>query len=389
MNSVKSSPTPDPTLVKPPLRGGRLIVRMQLLACLCIVSAVYVLDLGHVAESILVISTTAMLSVILATPVAIKAAFLIGAIDHPDARRIHDTPTPRIGGTAVGFGMLIALLIMSYRYMPNIQALLIGSFIMMLVGVLDDIRHVKASIKLLAQLAACAFVIASGIHISFLPPTWWGTIGRWLITAVWIIGITNAVNFLDGMDGLVTGLAASTGLIYLLLSLMLGSNMLSFTSAALIGATLGFLGYNLKPARIFLGDGGSTFLGFFIAVLSVQGSWAKDNPLVSFCIPLLVLSVPIYDMVFTTFARIISGKVYSFKTWIEYTGKDHLHHRLEALGLTRGYVTTLICFLNLAVGLGAIALLRATTHVGVALVVQAICIYIVIAILEVMGRQKV
>jgi len=326
--------------------------------------------------------------VILATPPVIKAAFLLGAVDHPDARRIHSVPTPRIGGVAVGFGVLVALVLTSYRFMPNIQAMLIGSFVMLLVGVMDDIRHMRAGLKLVMQLIACALVIASGIQISFLPPTGWGIVGRWVITALWIIGITNAINFLDGMDGLVSGLIAGTGLVYLILSLLLGSNILSYTSAALIGATLGFLGYNLKPARVFLGDGGSTFLGFFIAVLSVQGSWAKENPLVSFCIPLLVLSVPIYDMVFTTVARILRGDVYSFRTWIEYTGKDHLHHRLEALGLARGYVVSLIGFLNLAVGIGAVALLQAPTHIGIALVFQAICIYAIIAILEIMGRKK-
>ncbi|HAS83307.1 MAG TPA: hypothetical protein DCS43_11705 [Verrucomicrobia bacterium] len=390
MKSAASSRVPDAAsaIASLPLRGGKRLVRLQLIACLATVSAAHFMDLGPEAESIMLILVASMLSVILTTPIVIKVAFLLGAVDHPDARRIHSTPTPRIGGVAVGFGVLIALVLTSYRFMPNIQAMLIGSFVMLLVGVMDDIRQMRASLKLSMQLIACALVIASGIHISFLPPTGWGTIGRWLITAIWIIGITNAINFLDGMDGLVSGLVASTGLVYLILSLFLGSNILSYTSAALIGATLGFLGYNLKPARVFLGDGGSTFLGFFVAVLSVQGSWAEDNPLVSFCIPLLVLSVPIYDMIFTTVARILRGDVYSFKTWIEYTGKDHLHHRMEALGLTRGYVVTLICFLNLAVGIGAVALLKAPTHIGIALVVQAICIYAIIAILEIMGRKK-
>ena len=179
-----------------------------------------------------------------------------------------------------------------------------------------------------------------------------------------------------------------TSAIYFVLALLLGSNMLAYCSLAIFCASFAFLGYNVKPARIFPGDGGSTFLGFFLATLSVQGSWAKDNPLVSFFIPILILSVPIYDMIFTTVARIVTGRVTSFRSWIEYTGRDHLHHRLEALGLSRGNVVLMICFLNLGVGMGAIAIFEARTYGGIALIAQTVCIYIIIALLEVLGARR-
>ncbi len=369
-------------------RGGLRLTRIQLVFCGLLLAAVLILDLPPLFEAQAIILAASMFAVIVSVPLVMRLAFFLNAVDRPDARRIHREPTPRLGGPAVGFGVLFALFLASMRYMPNLRALFLGSFLMMAVGVADDIRPVKAWIKLLFQLAACAIVIADGIHITFLPPVGWGVPGRWLITAFWIVGITNAVNFLDGMDGLLASLVMGTGLIYLLLSLALGSNMLGYCSVALFGAAFGFLGYNIKPARIFLGDGGSTFLGFFLAVLSVQGSWARNNPLVSFFIPILVLSVPIFDMVFTTCARIASGRVRSFREWIEYAGKDHLHHRLEALGLTRGQVVLTIAFLNVAVGLGAVVLIDAGTLGGIVLLVQAACVYAVIALLDILGRRK-
>lgn len=366
---------------------GGLLTRFQLIACLLLLGVVLLFEIPPLVEALTVILVASVTGVIITTPLTILAARLTGALDRPSARRIHSTPTPRLGGLPISFGVMLALVLVSMNFMPNLRSLLIGSFLVMLVGVLDDIRPVPAGVKLVFQLIACAFLISDGVHILFLPPTWWGMAGRWIITAVWIIGITNAVNFLDGMDGLVSGLVVGTGLIYFFLSSLLGSNMLAYCSVALADAAFGFLGFNVKPARIFLGDGGSTFFGFFLAALSVQGSWARNNPLVSFFIPIMVLSVPIYDMIFTTVARILSGRVRSFRGWLEYTGKDHLHHRLEALGLSRGYVVTVICFLNLAVGFGAIALFEAQTYGAIALLIQVACIYVIFAVLEIMGRK--
>lgn len=290
---------------------------------------------------------------------------------------------------AVSTGVALALVITSIHYMPNLRALLLGSYLILVVGLLDDIKRINVFIKLCVQLAACVILIADGICISFPPLAWWGGPQlQWLVMVLWIVGITNAMNFLDGMDGLLSGLVMGMSLIYFVLAWLLGSNMLAYCSLALFGAAFAFLAYNIKPARIFLGDGGSTFFGFFLAALSVQGGWAEKDPLVSFFIPIFVLSVPIYDMVFTTVARIATRRVTNFRSWLEYTGRDHLHHRLEALGLSRGQVVMAICFLNLGVGLGAITLFEARTYGGIALLFQIICIYLIIALLEVLAMRK-
>ncbi len=368
--------------------GGQSFGRSLLFVTFVLLSCVFLFNFPSLIESFLIIFASSVCIVFVVTPFVIIAAHKAGAIDYPGGRRIHTFPTPRWGGIAVCAGVVAALLLTSFNNMPNLRALLYGSMLVLLAGLLDDVSGIKAWVKLLIQITACIILIMDGIHVTFLPPTWWGIAGEWLITLVWIVGITNAVNFLDGMDGLVSGLAASTSSIYFILALLLGSNMLAYCSMALFGASIAFLSFNVKPARIFLGDGGSNFLGFFLAALSIQGEWARNDPLVSFFIPILVLSVPIYDMVFTTINRIGTGKVFSFKSWLEFTGTDHIHHRLEALGLTKGWVVITICFLNMAVGLGAITLFEARTYGGIALIIQAICIYIVLAKLELLGGKR-
>lgn len=368
--------------------GGQSLGRILLLLSFLLLTAVLLIDFSDIIQSVAVIFASSVYFVYLSTPFVIRIARKANAMDYPSGRKIHIAPTPRWGGMAVYSGVVVALLLTSMHYMPNLKALLIGSTLVLIVGLLDDLVTVQAMVKLLVQLVACVFLIADGVHVTFLPNTWWGIGGEWVITVVWIVGITNAINFLDGMDGLVPGLVAGTSLTYSILSLLVNSPMLAYCSVALLGASICFLSFNLKPARIFLGDSGSNFLGFFLAALSIHGTWAKNDPIVSFFIPILILSVPIYDMTFTTGARIITGKVASFKSWLEFTGKDHIHHRLEALGLTRGWVVLTICFLNMAIGLGAITLFEARTYGGVALIVQTVCVYIVIALLEVLGTRK-
>ena len=367
---------------------GESLRRILILLSFVLLIASHIFSIPSFALTLIIIFTSSVCAVYFLTPLAITLSQRIGVLDYPGERRIHSVPTPRWGGLAVYGGVIIALLITSINYMPNLKALLIGSTLILIVGLLDDARGVPASVKLLVQLVACIILIADGVHVTFLSNVPGGRYMEWIITIIWIIGITNAINFLDGMDGLVSGLVAGTSLIYLVLSALVPSPMLAYCSMAILGSALCFLTFNIKPAKIFLGDGGSNFLGFYLAALSIQGTWARHDPIVSFFIPILVLSVPIYDMTFTTVARILTGKVTSFRSWIEFTGKDHLHHRLEALGLTRGKVVLTIWFLNLGIGLGAIALFEARTYGGIALIVQAICVYIILALMEVLGVQK-
>lgn len=369
--------------------AGKILTKIQLLFCLGVLILILVAKPEVFVEALGLILASSICAVVGTIPLVTKLSMKAGAIDYPDERRIHLTPTSRWGGIAVSTGVAVALLLTSIHYMPNLRALLIGSYLVLAVGLLDDIKRIHVVIKLSVQLIACVILIADGICITFPPAAWWGGVQcQWLVMALWIVGITNAMNFMDGMDGLLSGLVMGMSLIFFVLALLLGATMLAYCSLALFGASFAFLGFNIKPSRIFLGDGGSTFFGFFLAALSVQGGWAEKNPLVSFFIPIFVLSVPIYDMVFTTVSRIATRKVTSFRSWLEYTGKDHLHHRLEALGLSRGQVVLAICFLNLGVGLGAITLLESRTYGGIALLAQIICVYAIIALLEILAINK-
>jgi UDP-GlcNAc:undecaprenyl-phosphate/decaprenyl-phosphate GlcNAc-1-phosphate transferase len=207
----------------------------------------------------------------------------------------------------------------------------------------------------------------------------------------WIVGITNAFNFFDGMDGLATGLAVLMAAFLGAVAFETNQAGLGWLAIALIGAGLGFLPYNFRgrePAAIFLGDGGSTFIGFTLACLAVKGNWADANPIVSFSNPLLIFGVLIYDMVHITVERILTGKVRSVKEWLDYVGKDHLHHRLErALGSRQASVA-MIFLLTICLGLAALALRHAGTTEAVLLLAQAGLIVAMVTLLEVIGRRR-
>ncbi len=199
-----------------------------------------------------------------------------------------------------------------------------------------------------------------------------------------------ALTFIDGMDGLATGLAAIAALFLGAIAYQSQQVFLGWVSAALLGSTLGFLPYNFrpgKPASIFLGDAGSNFLGFILAVLAVMGEWAEDN-LVDLVAPLLIFGVFIYDMLYITVDRVTSGKVRSLREWIEYVGRDHLHHRLEQVLGRRDYVVVFIYSLSLALSAGATVLMMASPSAALLLIGQAIVILAMVTILERWGRRN-
>lgn len=367
---------------------GLIINRIVIFICLLALIYAFFFCKNEFLCAILIVFATSSIIVHLITPVVIFVSRKFNILDYPDERKIHKEPTPRCGGIVVWSGVLCGLLVVSMRYMPNLKAMIAGSTAVMIAGLVDDIYGLSSITRLLVQIAASFILILDGIHVTFLPPGSIWTIMEWIITVIWIVGITNAVNFMDGMDGLVSGLIVCTGIMYFILSWLIDSSMLAYCGIALAATGLMFLSYNFKPARIFLGDGGSTFFGFFVASLGVHGTWAKDSLLVSFFVPVLLLSVFIYDMCFITVERVLSGKVKSLRQWFDYTGKDHLHHRLEALGLSRTTVVIVIWMLNFSVGLISVALHQVTTFGGIAILFAVIGIYAIIALFEVLAAKK-
>ncbi|MEJ5359487.1 MAG: MraY family glycosyltransferase [Desulfobacterales bacterium] len=325
------------------------------------------------------------------TPLAARLARLWGLVDVPDARKIHARPTPLLGGAAVYLGFLVSVGGAGAGSAP-VAALLGAAFVLLVTGILDDRREIPAAVKLMIQGLCTLLVMAAGIVLRILPAGWggWAEIGNGVLTLLWIVGLTNAFNFFDGMDGLAAGLGALIACFLAAAAFSGGQPATAWIAVALAGSCLGFLPYNFrpgKPALVFLGDAGSTAIGFVLAALAVHGEWAESRPLVSFLCPILIFWVPIFDMVHITCDRILSGKVNSFRGWLEYVGRDHLHHRLADLLGSRGLSVTLIFLLSACFGLNALVLREAATAGALLLCAQSLLFVIGVTILERVGRR--
>jgi len=307
-------------------------------------------------------------------PLVIQLAHKIGALDYPDSRRIHTSPTPRIGGLAVIIA-INATLFLNFNYSLALKGVVISALIVGLLSLWDDIKSLSATTKLIGQLLAI-------VVLHFAPDTWWGHVLEYTVTAVWILGITNAFNFLDGINGLAASLAMVTCILMAMLAWHTAQIFMLFLCLAVAGGALGFLPDNARyntPARSFLGDIGSTYLGWMMASIAVMGDWSGDSAIKAYAAPLLIFSVMIFDMIYTTISRIARGDVRTFKAWLEYVGKDHLHHRLMDVGCTQAQAVILILGFSMLMGLAALALIKSTIITVILLLAQAVVFYLVLS----------
>ncbi len=325
----------------------------------------------------------------LLTPVVQSLAWQAEILDLPAARKVHAAPTPLLGGLAIHAAFCLALLA-NFILDRETVAILAGGTLLVVVGILDDRYGLPAPAKLAAQLVATAVVIGAGVTLTLFPQRSLGAAANVALTVMWIVGITNAMNFFDGMDGLATTLAILTAVFMGIVAFQTQQSFLGWLCIALVGACLGFLPYNLRPGRpasIFLGDTGSPFLGFTLAAVAVKGEWAASN-FIDVAAPVLIFWVYIFDMVHITVTRIATGKVHSFREWIDYTGRDHLHHRLAALMGSQRLALLLILLLSSVMGLAAIALKNARLLDAVVLLVQAVVVAVVVTMLEFQGNRR-
>lgn len=268
------------------------------------------------------------------TPLVRLLAFRFNLLDHPKAHGIHSKPVPRIGGIAIYFAFVAGAL-WQMDLSQQLKGVLVGSTIIFVTGLWDDLFKLKAKVRLFIQIAALAIMMFKyGVVLDIFE----NKILNGFFTALGIIGITNAVNFLDNMDGLATGLVMISSAAILSIAAMTQQFWLAYLCAALIGSCGGFLLHNFRKAHVFMGDSGATFLGFTLASLAVMAEWSRHLA-VTVAVPLLILGVPVLDMFLITVLRIKEHKVKNFKQWIDYAGKDHLSHRIQRLGFTnRGAV---------------------------------------------------
>lgn len=291
-----------------------------------------------------------------ATPLVRQLAQRLGMLDAPSPRKLHAIPVPRLGGLAIFGAFILALVFFGDRFYVNqVVGIFMGATLVSLLGLWDDRRSLPAWLKLLGQVLAAGILVASGVQISLfrLPAL------NVLATVLWMVFITNSINLLDNMDALAGGVAAIAAVFFLLLAAMSGQYLVGALAAALLGACIGFLVYNVNPASIFMGDSGALFIGFILAAVGIKLRFPDNVDFVTWMVPVLVLGLPVFDTSLVIVSRLRRGK-----NPVTSPGKDHMSHRLaRRAGSQREAVLT--CYLLAGVvGLAAIFVTQATAVEG-------------------------
>lgn len=279
----------------------------------------------------------AFLITMMVTPISKKIALKVGAIDHPKERGVHVTPTPLAGGSAIVFSFVVTSLIliplMKGYISQEFFGIILAGVLITTVGFLDDVYQLSPRIRIFFQILAALIVVLTGTTIEWLSWPWADsglislhTLGNFM-TVFWIVGLTNALNFIDGLDGLAAGVASIAAISFMVISFIFGPPVSVMMAAILAGACLGFLPHNFSPATIFMGDTGSTFLGFMLAVMSIQGL-TKSYTVITLMVGGVVLGLPIFDTSFAIIRRVAN------KQSIALADRGHLHHRLVDKGIS-------------------------------------------------------
>lgn len=293
----------------------------------------------------------------LMSPLVKKFAYRVGAIDVPkDNRRMHKVPIPRLGGLAIFIGFVVSALLFA-DITRQMQGILIGSVVIVVLGVVDDITPLPAKFKFLVQIFAALIPVYHGVVIRavsnpnlFSDNAYWQMGGFSIpITVLWIVAITNSVNLIDGLDGLAIGVSAISATTLLVIALMLSDMQVAIIMAALVGACLGFMPFNMNPAKMFMGDTGATFLGYLLATMSIQGLF-KFYAIISFAVPFLILGLPIFDTAFAFIRRIAHGQSPM------QADRSHVHHRLIDMGLNQKQAVATLYVISGILGLSAVVL---------------------------------
>ncbi len=321
-------------------------------------------------------------------PVAKIVAGKIGAIDVPrDARRMHKKATPRLGGIAVFFGFLVSLLCFC-EITKDLIAVLVGAIIIVILGIIDDSRGLSAKVKFCVQIvAALVVVFGGGIRIEvFTNPNLFSDLtvlqlSHWVsvpFTVLWIVAITNAVNLIDGLDGLAAGISSIAAVSLVFVATLVGEEKIALIALIIAGACFGFLPFNFNPATIFLGDTGSTFLGYMLAVLSVQGGF-KSYAVITFAVPVLILGLPIFDTAFAILRRLFTGK------GIMTPDRGHIHHKLVDMGFSQKQTVFILYAISGVLGLTAVVLAESGAMRALVLL---ICVMIFVFAGSVLSKRK-
>ena len=314
-----------------------------------------IFDRTSVLPVILALGVSMLLSFLL-TPLVKRLAYRIGAVDVPkDKRRMHNHPIPRLGGLAIFVGFVIAVLLFASPD-RQLRGVLLGACLIVAVGVVDDSHPLGAGIKFILQIVAALIAVWHGVVIQaianplpFGGPYWNFGVMAVPITVVWIVAVTNSVNLIDGLDGLADGVSTIAAITMLIIALLMGNLEMAAICAALAGGCIGFIPYNRNPAKIFMGDTGSTFLGFVLATVSVTGLF-KLYAIISFVVPFIILGFPIFDTVSAFTRRILKGQN-PMKA-----DRSHTHHKLIDMGMNQKQAVATLYMVASMLGLCAVML---------------------------------
>jgi len=297
------------------------------------------------------------------TPFVKMLAYKIGAVDVPsDERRAHDHPIPRLGGLAIFYGFLISILCFS-MVERELKGILIGALIIVALGIVDDVKQLGSKIKFLTQIVVAVIVVMHGVAIRYVSVPSFVVEGGILplgsfsvpITILWIVGVTNAVNLIDGLDGLAVGVSSIATFSLFFIAILAGEMDVAILAAALAGSCLGFLPYNFNPAKIFMGDTGSTFLGYTLSIICIQGLF-KGYVVISFIIPFLILGLPLFDTAFAIIRRVWNKKP------IMSADRGHLHHRLMDMGFSQKQTVAILYVIASILALSAVVVLESGAY---------------------------
>ncbi|EFI41759.1 MULTISPECIES: glycosyltransferase family 4 protein [Peptoniphilus] len=330
----------------------------------------------------------AMIISFVLTPLVIRLANRFGFIDIPkDSRRVHKKPMPLAGGVAMYVATVVSILTF-VKCTKEIIALIVGATIIVISGLIDDKKGLSPKMKIVFQLAAAITLVAANVKIEFFTnPFSFGETVIFLemlsipITIFWIVGITNTVNLIDGLDGLAAGVSMICSISLMAIAYKFGYIEMSIIASIIAGSCLGFLPFNFNPAKIFMGDTGALFLGFVLSYISVEGIMKSAAALTIF-VPVLILGVPVFDTTFAMIRRKLSGKS------IVQADKGHLHHRLLALGLSQRQTVIVLYIISLIFGILANIVADFNSKIGLMISILIVLAIILIATLTGMFKSK-
>ncbi|MDD5136367.1 MAG: MraY family glycosyltransferase [Candidatus Omnitrophica bacterium] len=307
----------------------------------------------------------------LLTPFIRTVATKFGYLDHPQDNKVHAHPMPLLGGVSIFAAFAISLLTKeAVIALPPVRAILIGALILFIIGLIDDKMGMMPNFKLLGQFLAAMIIIKSGLRIEFVNNYYLSIV----ITYIWIIGITNALNLLDNMNGLSAGIAAIAAVFFGIISYLNGQHEVSAVAFALAGGALGFIKYNFPKASIFMGDTGSLVLGYVLSAIAIMGNWKTYILTTSIMVPILVLGYPIFDTTLVSVMRILERRS------IFQGGKDHSSHRLALIGFKRFKTVLIIYAICIFLGLMALAISNVHWRIGIPLLVATVVIMLLLGV---------